>query len=98
MAPEILEGAINFSRDSFLRIDMYACGLVLWELLSRCSSHEVSFYTFFLIIRLVSSELRESPVNVESQLHNSGSFKIMCSSFFTIYSLNTQIIIYTFGD
>ncbi|KAK7601223.1 hypothetical protein V9T40_008664 [Parthenolecanium corni] len=42
MAPEILEGAINFSRDSFLRIDMYACGLVLWELLSRCSSHQGS--------------------------------------------------------
>jgi serine/threonine protein kinase len=28
MAPEVLEGAINFSRDAFLRIDMYACGLV----------------------------------------------------------------------
>ncbi|PSN29434.1 Activin receptor type-2A [Blattella germanica] len=27
MAPEVLEGAINFSRDAFLRIDMYACGL-----------------------------------------------------------------------
>lgn len=38
MAPEVLEGAINFQRDAFLRIDMYACGLVLWELLSRCSS------------------------------------------------------------
>lgn len=37
MAPEVLEGAISFNRDSFLRIDMYACGLVLWELLSRCS-------------------------------------------------------------
>jgi len=36
MAPEVLEGAITFSRDSFLRIDMYACGLVLWELASRC--------------------------------------------------------------
>ncbi len=36
MAPEVLEGSINFSRDSFLRIDMYACGLVLWELVSRC--------------------------------------------------------------
>ena len=32
MAPEVLEGAITFNRDSFLRIDMYACGLVLWEL------------------------------------------------------------------
>ena len=37
MAPEVLEGAINFNRDAFLRIDMYACGLVLWELLSRCT-------------------------------------------------------------
>ena len=37
MAPEVLEGAINFQRDSFLRIDMYAMGLVLWELVSRCT-------------------------------------------------------------
>lgn len=37
MAPEVLEGAINFQRDSFLRIDMYAMGLVLWELVSRCA-------------------------------------------------------------
>lgn len=35
MAPEVLDGAINFTRDAFLRIDVYACGLVLWELLSR---------------------------------------------------------------
>lgn len=40
MAPEVLEGAINFQRDSFLRIDMYAMGLVLWELVSRCSEAE----------------------------------------------------------
>ncbi|XP_058816500.1 activin receptor type-2A [Topomyia yanbarensis] len=39
MAPEILEGAINFTRDAFLRIDVYACGLVLWELVSRCTAH-----------------------------------------------------------
>lgn len=38
MAPEVLEGAINFQRDSFLRIDMYAMGLVLWELVSRCTA------------------------------------------------------------
>ena len=37
MAPEVLEGAINFSRDAFLRIDMYACGLVLWEIATRCN-------------------------------------------------------------
>lgn len=40
MAPEVLEGAINFQRDAFLRIDMYAMGLVLWELVSRCSETE----------------------------------------------------------
>ena len=38
MAPEVLEGAIIFSRDQFLRIDMYACGLVLWELATRCTA------------------------------------------------------------
>lgn len=38
MAPEVLEGAISFNRDAFLRIDMYACGLVLWELMSRCTA------------------------------------------------------------
>nr|XP_023015865.1 activin receptor type-2A isoform X1 [Leptinotarsa decemlineata]XP_023015866.1 activin receptor type-2A isoform X1 [Leptinotarsa decemlineata] len=40
MAPEILEGAINFTPDAFLRIDMYACGLVLWELVSRCTAQD----------------------------------------------------------
>ncbi|KAL3836015.1 hypothetical protein ACJMK2_021468 [Sinanodonta woodiana] len=40
MAPEVLEGAISFNRDAFLRIDMYACGLVLWELISRCDAVE----------------------------------------------------------
>ncbi|KAG7274796.1 hypothetical protein CRUP_010293 [Coryphaenoides rupestris] len=38
MAPEVLEGAINIQRDAFLRIDMYALGLVLWELASRCKA------------------------------------------------------------
>lgn len=40
MAPEVLEGAINFTPDAFLRIDMYACGLVLWELVSRCIAQD----------------------------------------------------------
>lgn len=53
MAPEVLEGAINFTRDSFLRIDMYACGLVLWELASRCTVQDVCsviyiYYVFSL--------------------------------------------------
>lgn len=47
MAPEVLEGAINFTRDAFLRIDVYACGLVLWEMVSRCDAHggSVAEYT-----------------------------------------------------
>ena len=36
MAPEILEGSMEFQRQFFLWVDMYACGLVLWELASRC--------------------------------------------------------------
>lgn len=38
MAPEVLEGAINFQKDAFLRIDMYAFGLVMWEIISRCTA------------------------------------------------------------
>nr|CAX73002.1 activin receptor IIA [Schistosoma japonicum] len=36
MAPEVLDGAIQFSKDAFLRIDVYAMGLVFWELMMRC--------------------------------------------------------------
>ena len=46
MSPEVLEGAISFDRDAFLRIDMYAAGLVLWELMSRCTAQDVSFSNF----------------------------------------------------
>lgn len=46
MAPEVLEGAINFQRDAFLRIDMYAMGLVLWELLSRCKAADGEYGGF----------------------------------------------------
>ena len=35
MAPEVLEGAISFQREAYLRIDVYAFGLILWELASR---------------------------------------------------------------
>lgn len=48
MAPEVLEGAINFTRDAFLRIDVYACGLVLWELVSRCTDHSGQVNDFAL--------------------------------------------------
>lgn len=35
MAPEVLECNIHFTKSSFLKIDVYALSLVLWELLSR---------------------------------------------------------------
>lgn len=37
-SPELLDGAINFSGDSLLKVDIYACALVFWEILSRCAS------------------------------------------------------------
>lgn len=38
MAPEILEGAVNLRdcESSLKQIDVYAVGLVLWELVTRC--------------------------------------------------------------
>ncbi|KAK2154078.1 hypothetical protein LSH36_277g01029 [Paralvinella palmiformis] len=40
MAPEVLEGAVNLRdcESSLKQIDIYALGLVLWELASRCSA------------------------------------------------------------
>ena len=35
MAPEVLEGAINFEREAYLYIDIYAFSLILWELTTR---------------------------------------------------------------
>ncbi|EDV20963.1 uncharacterized protein TRIADDRAFT_3190, partial [Trichoplax adhaerens] len=40
MSPEVLDGAISFNRESFLRIDVYALALVLWEIMSRCSIND----------------------------------------------------------
>lgn len=39
MAPEVLDGAVNLRdcESSLKQIDVYALGLVLWEIASRCS-------------------------------------------------------------
>lgn len=39
MAPEVLEGAVNLRdcESSLKQIDVYAMGLILWEIVSRCS-------------------------------------------------------------
>lgn len=45
MSPELIEGAIAFTKETFLRIDVYASALVLWEILSRGD-----FYGNYLVI------------------------------------------------
>eukprot|EP00111_Clytia_hemisphaerica_P008938 TCONS_00026127-protein len=40
MAPEILQGAVTFYQESFLRADMYSMGLLFWDLLSRTKIDE----------------------------------------------------------
>ncbi|XP_014674410.1 PREDICTED: activin receptor type-2A-like [Priapulus caudatus] len=42
MAPELLEGSICFQQDAFLRIDMYAFALVMWETMARCTASQES--------------------------------------------------------
>eukprot|EP00795_Rhopilema_esculentum_P014417 gene14417-5471_t len=43
MAPEVLDGAITFQRESFMRIDIYALSLVMWEMVSRCTATDSVF-------------------------------------------------------
>lgn len=40
MSPEVLSGAISFNREAFLRIDMYALGLICWEIAMRTDTGE----------------------------------------------------------
>ena len=61
MAPEALEARINlYDTESFKQIDMYALGLIMWEVMSRCfiftgKSHDYYIYsssTFFFSLPL----------------------------------------------
>jgi hypothetical protein len=54
MAPEILDGSINFSIECFLKIDVYACALVLWELLSRCTAGKGLKLHLYVSVRKIS--------------------------------------------
>ena len=43
MAPEILDGSFHhYSFDSYIAADLYALGLVLWEILTRCHLHDLA--------------------------------------------------------
>ena len=40
MAPEILDGSINFTKfDSYKMVDMYCFGLIIWEIARRTSMY-----------------------------------------------------------
>lgn len=58
MAPEVLQGSIIFKKEYLFWIDMYACGLVLWELISRCSLN-LSFHDYQLPYEEEINQLQE---------------------------------------
>lgn len=59
MAPEVLEGAVRFQISSFLSIDVYSLGLILWELIMRCQlelgENLKMLYRILLIIKVYNS-------------------------------------------
>lgn len=38
MSPEVLDCAIQFSKEGLMKIDIYSTSLCFWEVLSRCSA------------------------------------------------------------
>lgn len=51
MAPEVLEGAVNLRdcESSLKQIDVYALGLIIWELATRCTDlfqGEMKYYSY----------------------------------------------------
>ena len=51
MAPEVLDDSINMKHfESFKRADIYAMGLVFWEIASRCSIGGKPIFTTVLCI------------------------------------------------
>ncbi|KAF1745047.1 hypothetical protein MXB_1845, partial [Myxobolus squamalis] len=66
MAPEILDGCISYRRDVLPMIDVYALGLVIWEVLTRCKDSEGSLSFFIqeynqIFERAYFKELGSSP-------------------------------------
>ena len=60
MSPELLESAISFEIETFLRCDVYACALVLWELLTR-TKLDIEGYTVGDYMMPFEQELGKNP-------------------------------------
>ncbi len=64
MAPEVLDDSINMKHfESFKRADIYAMGLVFWEIASRCSIggiiNDFTLITVFFILNMCVMFLSE---------------------------------------
>ena len=60
MAPELLDGAANLreSETSLKQIDIYALGLVIWEMATRCTClYNGKVITMLSFSRLINSYL-----------------------------------------
>ncbi|CAF4290956.1 unnamed protein product, partial [Adineta steineri] len=44
MAPELLEGVIAYTHDALYSVDMYALGLVMWEIVRHCDVYPITVY------------------------------------------------------
>ncbi|CAF0732483.1 unnamed protein product [Adineta steineri] len=44
MAPELLEGVIAYTHDALYSVDMYALGLVMWEIVRQCDVYPITVY------------------------------------------------------
>jgi len=102
MAPEVLEGAISFSRNSLLAIDMYACGLVLWELASRCSAQdgpvssyklpfeeEVGLHPSLEDMQEVVSQQKKRPV-IEETWRNDNGLNVFCETISELWDQEAE--------
>ena len=76
MAPEILNETINMkSFESFKQVDVYALGLILWELCRRCtgtsgqcSYHTPSLYPLFTSVSLLFMDASLLPLSLSQVL------------------------------
>ncbi len=89
MAPEVLEGAMFFTKDAFQRIDMYACGLVFWELASRCTvghSSTVDLNTHPVVSEHgLGSPAEEYKLPFEAETNSPTSMEMIVSDFPSLF-------------